>query len=126
MIIKEYTVTICLKPASRFSKYGFSWDEDKYEVKDLSVGLENDTLLVLINDNFTRVRKKGKECFSYPILGKPSISVYNNDSLYGDAIHYTLYSATNKRPSTIQKEIRAKVKEKFGSFFGDIDLSIIK
>lgn len=99
---------------------------NSFSVENRKVLGENENFLCIEDEHFTTIQKKGKDYNVYDVLNKPSISIYNKDNCFGTSIRYTVYTTTNKRPSTIRKEIQDAVHKKFGVFSGKIDLSFIK
>jgi hypothetical protein len=110
------------------SKQGIIKQESFFKKQKESILAENDRLLVLDNEHFDRVSKRigdKTEKLLFSVIDSPSVHFYTNDTCFGTKVCYTCYSFKAKKPSTIKKEIKGAVEEKFGSFF-DLDLSIIK
>lgn len=106
----------------------FSFEEDKFEQKQVEVLAENDEYVCLNDRHFTTLRKAG-DTVAYSVVGKESIRIEDGSGYFGRAmtkgIFYTLYSYSKKRPSTIRKEIEEALEKKYG-WMVDADLSIIK
>lgn len=88
-----------------------------YEVRKRKVLAKNDYYICLEDHSFTSLEIKN--------IGKPSIHSYANDNVWGNRITYRLYSYKNVRPSTIKRQIEKYIKDKYGFFSKDLDLSFI-
>lgn len=97
---------------------GIIGSEKRFEKNVRNILAQNDRYLCIDNYGFSTIEKKG--------IGKPSISIYNNDRIWGNRVTLTLYSYKNVRPSTIRSHIERRIKKKFGFFQDRIDLSFIK
>lgn len=105
--------------------HGFQWD-DKFEIVEVEVLAENETKIVLNDDQFTVLDKKKGNCSFRHCVGNTLINIRTNNSICGDGIFYTLYSYGKKRPETIRREIEAKIKAEYSWLMNEADLSIIK
>lgn len=115
--IISYKLEIYRKPTR------WSFTEDKFEVKEKSVLAQNDKYLVLNDDYFTKLEKKG-DGVVWSRIDTPSISF--RDCLSQDGIFFTLYSTKPRRISTIKGMIKRKADEKYGWLFSEsLDLSIM-
>ena len=120
MKVKLYSVTI--RDGS-----GIFEKQDTFTMIELDVLAENDRYMVVDDRHYTTIDKLPVDKYSlYSGLNKHSIGIYSQDSCYGNAVHYILYSTATKKASTIRKEIEKEITKKFGFFTGKIDLSFIK
>lgn len=99
----------------------------KFEITEVTVLAVNDKYLVVNDAKFTTIQK---DCPNdryrvYAVLNDPSICIHNNDSCWGNRIHYSLYSETTVKPDAIKKKIEREILKRFGYFIGKIDLSFI-
>ena len=98
----------------RFYKKPVRWscDRDEYTVEDIEILDENDSKYCLKNDMYTTINKK--KCDYFASLDKPSMGIHVNDGIFGNRVTYDLYTFSNKRPSTIKKEIQKSYREESG------------
>ncbi len=104
--------------------------ESFFEKEVIKVALENERFIILDTDRFDKISKDKSYICSQ--LGKHSITVRTTETGYfkdhkefGNGVFYSLYTDKNKRPTTIQKEIKEVLDEKYG-YLATIDLSFIK
>jgi len=97
---------------------GIIKSEKTYKKTKQKILAKNDNYICLEDFRFTSLEIKE--------IGKPSIFSYANDRVWGNRVTYTLYSYKNVRPSTIKRQIKSHIKEKYGFFTKDIDLSFIE
>lgn len=117
--MKKYKVVIC-------QKAGILNEEDSFDVDDVGILAQNDRYIVLSDSRFTKLDKKKDRTYNMNhVVDHPSISIYNNDSCYGSGVDYTLYTEKNKRTSTIKKEIKIAIQDKYGWLVNDIDFSFM-
>ena len=88
---------------------------------------ENDEF-VCINDHFlnTLQKVKNKDQDYRTAINEPTSKIYINDSFWGNAIHYKLYSTEPVSADAIKKHIEKAVKKEIGFFKANFDLSVIK
>ena len=118
----EYKVIIC-------DNTGIIKEDNSFTKAERKVVAENDKLIVIDDIYFTRIEKVDRKLgYSlYPILNEPIISIYTNDSCWGNRLTYTLYTENgNVKPAKIRREIEKEIAKKFGFFVSNIDLSFIK
>lgn len=102
---------------------GIIKDKNIFKQTVIPVLAENGRYLVLDNWNYTSV-KIGKAEYE-TCLDKPAIGLSANDNVWGNSIRYSLYTYTNKRPSTIRKEIEEAVMLRYGFFIGGLNLEVV-
>ena len=100
--------------------------ENVFKTEQFEVGLENDNLIVLKDESFTKLNKK-KSKYS------TDISV-DDEHIYErkwggsladyDGIQYILYTYKVKKPETIRKQIENWISDKYGYLF-NINLDFI-
>lgn len=98
-------------------------NRNEFSVTEIPVLAENDKRLVLDNESFTIIDRQ--KSYSNPELDKPSIRLHANDSVYGNAIKYDLYTFREVRALTIKREIEKAVSKKFGFFMRGLNLDVI-
>lgn len=116
--IKHYRVEVTdrLNP-------GIIGPKQEFQVIEFNVIAENERYVAIDDYRFTSLRKEKSK---YDIcLNQVSISLFANDSCWGNRITYSLYTEKTKRASTIRKEIEAEIAKKYGFFLGQIDLAFI-
>lgn len=103
-----------------------------FEKEKIKIALENDQWIVLDVANYDKITKTKDYDFSYPRVGVYKIRKKDNETgwfkdhrEYGNGVFYELYSEKEKRTSTIKKEIKEFLNEKFG-YLSNIDLSFVK
>ena len=99
--------------------------ESFFKIDEIDIVAENEWLWCLGTMHFATIAKGSQYGTTSRKIDKPSISFQMNDKVWGSNIEYNLYTFKTKRPSTIRKEIKKAVDEKFG-FFMELDLSFIK
>lgn len=116
--IRHYRVEVTDK-----TRPGILGPEQKFCVSEFSVIAENDRYVCIDDSRFTSLSKERR---SYDTcLNQVAIHLYENDSVWGNRITYSLYTDKVKRAATIKKEIEAEIAKKYGFFLGKIDLSFI-
>jgi hypothetical protein len=98
--------------------------DNKLHVTEIMVLAENDKRLVLNDNHFTVLSKESKSYIN-SCIGKESIHIYANDSVYGSSVHYSLYTYTKVRASTIRKHIETAIKKKYGFLLSGLNLDCI-
>lgn len=99
----------------------------KFDVEHLSIIAENDRYFAVNDARFSTIEKESDKdrCRIYPVLNEPTISINNSDRVWGNRIHYTMFSDKPVTPASIKKKIEREIEKKFGYFIGKIDLSFI-
>lgn len=117
----EYKVIVC-------DKTGIIKDENSFTKTERNIVAENDKLIVIDDDYFSRIEKVGKKQYAlYPALDEPSISIYANDSCWGNRLSYVLHTFSGTiKPAKIRRDIEKEVVKKFGFFVKDMNLDFIK
>lgn len=69
----------------------------------------NSSLMVLNDDQFSRISLDAESKSSNFILNEPFIKLYFNDDFYGDGFMFTLYSEHDLSPAQIKKMIADKI-----------------
>ena len=103
---------------------GIIKDNNKFTCTELNVIGENSLNIVVDDLHFTTVKKE--KCKYSTYIGKESIYLNANDSVWGNRVTYSLFTYTKKRASKIKSEINAAIAKKYGFFISGVDLSIIK
>lgn len=118
MEVTHYRVKMVFQ-AGRIEEKGNTFTENTY-----SIVAENNEYVCLNDYCFTSIKKKGNRD-TETILGKKLIYSHINDRFWGTQITYTLYTDKKKRKSTIKREIKNYIDEKF-SFLDNIDMSFLE
>lgn len=108
----------------RIGEGGVLRPDNKLIVEEKFVLAENDKRLVLNDSYFTTLSKESKSYISQ-CIGKESIQIWANDSVYGSSVHYSLYSYRKVRAATIRKHIEAAIKKKYGFLMQGLNLACI-
>jgi hypothetical protein len=98
-----------------------------FDVKKLSVIGENDEYMAVDDYRFSTIKKKAERGSVQidSILNRPSISIQNNDSCWGNRIWFSLYSEEKVTAKFIRRAIEKEIEKRFGYFTGKVDLSFI-
>ena len=119
-IIYEYDVSMYINSGRRDHKSGFNIIEHK-------IAVQNDRMIVLNSEFFTQLDKKGKSYIRY-VLNRHDITCRTGDTtiddLLGRGVFYKLYTAKKVRRSTIEKQIKDFIRNKYGWLTSDLDYSI--
>ena len=110
--------------SARVGEGGLIKADNKLVVEEIAALAENDKLLVLNDRYFTVLSKAGKD-YIRSCIGKESIRIYANDSVYGSSVHYSLYSYSKVRASTVRKHIETAIKKKYGFLVNALNLNCI-
>lgn len=84
----------------------------------------NSRMMVLNNDQFTRVNIDGTNYAGNNELNKPHINLYFNDSYYGDGFIFSLHSDQDLSPADIKVLIAKKLTQSKDALF-DMTLGFI-
>lgn len=104
---------------------GIIGEKNEFKVIELDVLAENDQFLVVNDLYFTTLNKSGSKYSVGSPLGRASIHIATGDSVWGNGIIYSLFSASRKRATSIRNAIENEVQKRFGFFGKSLDLSVI-
>lgn len=103
---------------------GFREEKDiKCEVLDV-IG-ENEKFICVNDYWFSTICKDPKSFIIDGVLDIPNISIYVNDSIWGNGFYYKLFSTKPKSSKAIKKEIEKAIEKKVGFFMNGINLDFI-
>lgn len=86
---------------------------------------ENESWIVLDTRHYEKIAKSKDWEFAYDVIERPKIYSRENDKYLGNGVFYSLHTRKTKRTSTIKKEIKKFIADKYG-YLANIDLSFIK
>lgn len=101
----------------------YSFQKDEYIVREINILAQNERYIVLNDDCFTKIEKKG-DGICWSALNKEQISFKN--CLGEQGVFYTCYSEKKRRPVSIKNAIHKKAEREYGWLFSnELDLSTL-
>ncbi len=99
----------------------------RFDVSQLAIIAENERFFAVNDAKFSTIEKENDKdrCRIYPVLNESSISIYNSDKVWGNRIHYMMFSDKPVTPASIKKKIECEIDKRFGYFIGKVDLAFI-